>query len=141
MCYDVSREFCVVPWSYQRASISSIFLSFEHCVMMFPESFALYHAPNTAPHSLRIRVLMSLVYCMVAFSKSFALCHGLSSAPRSVWQGYRRMILFKEDFEKKQPSFEKATQVNNELWCFERVLLRAMVLIPRLAQFGRATVE
>jgi hypothetical protein len=141
MCYDVSREFCVVPWSYQRASISSIFLSFEHCVMMFPESFALYHAPNTAPHSLRIRVLMSLVYCMVAFSKSFALCHGLSSAPRSVWQGYRRMILFKEDFEKKQPSFEKATQVNNELWCFERVLLRAMVLILRLAQFGRATVE
>jgi hypothetical protein len=72
---------------------------------------------------------------------SFALRHGPNTAPHSVWPGFRRIILFKEDLEKKQPSFKFVAIVNIALWCFQRVSLDDMVLPARLAQFGRAAVE
>jgi hypothetical protein len=72
---------------------------------------------------------------------SFALRHGPNTAPHSVWPGFRRIILFKEDLEKKQPSFKFVAIVNIALWYFERILRCVMVLILRLAQFDRATIE
>jgi hypothetical protein len=79
----------------------------DNCTMTFRESFALRHGPNTAPRSLRDRCLLIFCNCTMTFPESFAPHHGPNTAPHSVRQGYRRIILFKEVFEKSSPASKK----------------------------------
>jgi hypothetical protein len=82
-------------------------LIFCNCTMTFPESFASRHGLASAPHSLRDRCLLIFCNCTMTFPEASASRHGLASAPRSVRQGYHRIILFKEVFEKSSPASKK----------------------------------